>query len=54
MIGLRKEREQLKREGRLHAESAFPISLTLIVAVLLLAIGVLAIISMVYDVGPFG
>jgi len=31
-----------------------PVSLTLTVAILLLAIGVLAIVSMVYDVGPFG
>lgn len=53
MIGLRKEREQLKREGLIHAESQFPVSLTLIVALVLLVIGVLAIVSMVYNVGPF-
>ena len=54
MVGLRKERERLKADGLVHAESQFPVSLTLMVAVLLLAIGVLAIVSMVYDVGPFG
>jgi len=54
MVGLRKERERLKADGLIHAESQFPISLTLMVAILLLAIGVLAIVSMVYDVGPFG
>ena len=54
MVGLRKERERLKADGLIHAESQFPVSLTLMVAVLLLAIGVLAIVSMVYDVGPFG
>jgi putative membrane protein len=53
MMGLRREREQLKRDGLIHAESQFPVSLTLTVAILLLAIGVLAIVSMVYDVGPF-
>jgi len=54
MVGLRKERERLKAEGLIHAESQFPVSLTLMVAILLLVIGVLAIVSMVFDVGPFG
>jgi len=54
MIGLRHERLQLKADGLIHAESQFPVSLTLIVALILLLIGVLAIVSMVYDVGPFG
>jgi putative membrane protein len=54
MAGLREERQRLKADGLIHAESQFPASLTLIVATLLLAIGVLAIVSMVYDVGPFG
>ena len=53
-VGLRKERDRLKADGLIHAESQFPVSLTLVVAILLLAIGVLAIVSMVYDVGPFG
>ena len=45
MYGLRKEREQLKADGLVHAESHFPLSLTLMTALLLLAIviGVLAI-----------
>ncbi len=47
MIGLRNEREQMKRDGLIHAESVFPVSLTLMVAVLLLVIGMLAILSMV-------
>lgn len=54
MIGLRRERQQLRADGLVHAESQFPVSLTLIVAVLLLIIGLLAIASMVYGVGPFG
>ena len=54
MRELRREREQLKLDGLIHAESRFPTSLTLIVAVLLLIVGLLAIASMVYDVGPFG
>jgi len=54
MIGLRKERERLKAEGLIHAESHFPPSLTLFVALLLLAIGFLAVLSMAYGLGPFG
>jgi putative membrane protein len=53
MYGLRKEREQLKADGLVHAESHFPISWTLLTAVLLLALGFLAIASMVFGVGPF-
>ena len=53
MLGLRHERKQLKRDGLIHAESQFPASLTLIVALLLLVIGILAITSMLYAVGPF-
>jgi len=54
MYGLRRERAQLKADGLIHAESQFPLSLTLTVAILLLAIGLLAIVSMVFGVGPFG
>ena len=54
MLGLRKEREQLKAEGLIHAESQFPVSLTLLIAVLLLVIGLLAVFSMTFDIGPFG
>jgi putative membrane protein len=53
MYGLRKEREQLKADGLVHAESHFPLSLTLMAALLLLLIGFLAIASMVFGVGPF-
>ena len=54
MRELRRQREQLKRDGLIHGESQFPISLTAIVAVLLLAIGILAILSMAFHLGPFG
>jgi putative membrane protein len=53
MAGLRRERARMKADGLIHGESAFPISLTLIVAVALLAIGLFAIASMVFNVGPF-
>ena len=54
MIELRKRRDQLKRDGLVHAESGFPASLTLIVAIALLAIGVFAGLSITFNVGPFG
>ena len=54
MVGLRRERAAMKADGLVHAESHFPVSLTLMVALLLLAIGFLAIVSMVFHVGPFG
>lgn len=48
MVGLRKTREALKEEGLIHGESHFPASLTLITALVLLAIGVAAIVNMVF------
>ncbi len=54
MIGLRSTRDVLKEEGLIHAESSFPVSLTLITAIVLLLIGVAAIVSMLFRVGPFG
>ena len=53
MLGLRREREQLKAEGLVHAESGFPTSMTLIVAILLLLLGLMAIASMTFNVGLF-
>ena len=47
MIELRRTRVALKAEGLVHGESQFPASLTLITAVVLLAIGVVAIVDMV-------
>ena len=54
MKGLRQERWQMKREGLIHGESQFPASLTLIVALLLLVVGLLAVLSIMFRVGPFG
>jgi putative membrane protein len=53
MHGLRNLREELTEEGVIHGQSGFPVSLTLIIALLLLGLGLLAIASMVFDVGPF-
>ncbi len=54
MFDLRRLREEMKADQLIHAKSGFPVSLTLIVAVLLLAVGLFAIASMVFGVGPFG
>ena len=54
MLGLRHEREAMRAEGLIHGESRFPPSFTLITAVILLLIGIAAIVSMVFQVGPFG
>lgn len=54
MLGLRHEREAMRQAGLVHGESAFPPSMTLVTAVLLLLVGLLAIGSMVFNVGPFG
>lgn len=54
MWGLREERKAMVAAGLVHGESHFPVSLTLITAVLLLLIGIAAITSMVFQIGPFG
>lgn len=54
MMELREERAKMKGGGLIHAESGFPISMTLITAAILLLIGILAVLSMVFDIGPFG
>ena len=51
---LRRNREQFKLEGLIHAESSLPPSLVLIVAILLLCFGLVAIYSMLAGAGPFG
>jgi putative membrane protein len=53
MRGLRIHREEMTQEGLIHGESVFPVSMTLIIAVLLLLLGLMAIASMVFNIGPF-
>lgn len=54
MLELRRERAQMKADGLVHGEGRFPVSQTLIIALLLLTLGLFAIISMTFGVGPFG
>ena len=46
MVGLRRTRAAMTQAELIHGESGFPVSVTLIAAVLLLVIGVVAIVSM--------
>lgn len=54
MLGLRRLRESMREDGIIHGETVFPVSLTLITAVLLLLVGVTAFVSMEFQIGPFG
>jgi putative membrane protein len=54
MLGLRHVRHEMTAQGLIHGESRFPVSLTLITAVVLLLVGIAAIVSMIFSVGPFG
>jgi putative membrane protein len=53
MLELRRLRAEMRKEALIHGETGFPLSLTLVIALLLLTIGVFAIVSMVFGVGPF-
>jgi putative membrane protein len=54
MLGLREVRQEMTEAGLIHGESKFPPSLTLVTAVILLVIGIAAISSMLFQIGPFG
>jgi putative membrane protein len=53
MAGLRHLRESMREERLVHGETSFPVSFTLITALILLIIGVAAIVSLAFRVGPF-
>jgi len=53
MYGLRRVRGNMHNEAMIHADSSFPVSFTLLVAVLLLAIGLTALVSLTFQIGPF-
>ena len=53
MRGLRSLRDEMRADGLIHGQSIFPTSLTLIIALLLLALGVAALVSMSFHIGPF-
>jgi putative membrane protein len=52
MRGLRLQRNSMRDAGLIHAQSGFPASLTLMTALLLLLLGLVAIVSVVFRIGP--
>lgn len=54
MKSLRAERSKMVQDGLLHGDSPYPVSLILITACLLWLVGLFAIVSMTFDVAPFG
>jgi putative membrane protein len=54
MVELRRQRAEMHHVDLVHGEGRFPVSLTLITAVALLLIGLFALASTVFSVGPFG
>lgn len=53
MRELRNERHHMIEQRLVHGELSYPVSMTMIVAVLLLLLGLVAIFSMVTRAGPF-
>ena len=47
MLGLRRTRAEMKGHHMIHGDSAFPVSLTLIAAIVLLGIGIAAIVFLI-------
>ena len=45
MHSLRRQREEMKADGLIHGESRFPVSYTLVIAVLVLIVGIAAIMT---------
>lgn len=54
MYGIRVVRAEMANDGYIHGQSVFPISLTLVTAILLLLIGIAAIVSITFRIAPFG
>jgi len=54
MVGLRTERHEMTAAGLIHGTSRFPASMTLITALTLLLLGVAAVLSMLFQIGPLG
>jgi putative membrane protein len=54
MLGLRAARTEMTADGLIHGQGVFPPSLVLVTALLLLLTGLGAVISIVFQIGPFG
>lgn len=54
MLGLRRQRSEMKDAGLIHGESHFPGSYTLGVAILILLLGLGVIANLTFHIGPYG
>ena len=54
MIELRRTRGEMVKQGLVHGQSRFPVSITFMVSVGLLLLGMAAIVNMVFKVAVFG
>ena len=54
MVQLRQERANLAQEQLIHAESPYPYSLSLMTAIVLLLLGIVAMAGVAFGVGPLG
>lgn len=53
-LELRHRRQSMVADEYIHGDAAYPISMTLITAVLLLGVGILAVVSIAFNVGFLG
>ena len=54
MVQLRAERRRLADQQLIHAETTYPYSLSLMTAVVLLLLGGVAMMGVVFGIGPLG
>ena len=54
MLALRRLRSEMTESGLIHGQSRFPVSFTLVVAILLLLLGLAATASVTFRFGPLG
>lgn len=54
MLELKRTRNDMKRQGLIHGDSGFPVSITFMVSLGLLLLGFSAILNMVFKVAVFG
>jgi len=54
MRGLRRTRTEMRAGTLIHGESGFPVSFSLVTALALLALGLFAVVSMMWRIGPMG
>ena len=54
MVQLRRERRSLAQQQLIHAETSYPYSLSLMTAIVLLLLGLVAMVGVIFGAGPLG